>query len=68
MRSSPDQMDAILAELTPTEAPEFLRAIELFERCGILPPEEAVEWRKRFGGWVEFRFGIEEGDETGPVS
>ena len=68
MQTRTDRMDAILAELTPKEAPEFLRAVALFERCGVLSQGDAEEWRKRFTGWVEFRFGSTQDDEAHPVS
>jgi len=60
MRTSSGKMDAILANMTPMEFPEFRRAIDLFELCAVISQEEAEEWRMRFHGWVGFRFGLDE--------
>ena len=68
MLTPPDKMDAIQARLTPREVPEFRRAIDLFEHAGVISPAEAEEWRKRFAGWIEFRFGSDLCDEATPLS
>jgi hypothetical protein len=39
-------MAATLAHLTRDEVPEFLRAVAMFERCGVLTPEDASAWRE----------------------
>lgn len=49
------RMDTILAELSAREAHEFRRAIDLFEKCGVMTSEEATEWRQRFAAWFRFR-------------
>ena len=61
-------MDAILANMTPREAPEFFRALELSERSGLLSEEEAVEWRRRLTAWAGFLVSTEEADEAAPLS
>lgn len=63
-----DNMDAIFAELTPEEVPEFLRGIDLFERCGVLSHEDAEMWRKGFLGWIALRSRPEGGEEAGPAA
>ena len=68
MRAPIDRMDAIFAELTPDEMPEFLGGIELFERCGVLSTEDAAAWRNRCARWIESRFGNGKAGEVNPVA
>ena len=43
----PAEMNDILSEMTPDEIEDTLRFIEVCERGGGTPPEEAAEWRRR---------------------
>ena len=47
-------MNATLALLTPDEIEDALRFVEICERGGGTPPEEADEWRRRILVWQAF--------------
>ncbi|RLA52831.1 MAG: hypothetical protein DRQ65_06610 [Gammaproteobacteria bacterium] len=49
-----DRMNAILALLTPDEIEDALFFVEICERGGGTPPEEADEWRRRILAWRAF--------------
>jgi hypothetical protein len=42
----PDRIARTVARLPRHEVREFLRAVDLFERCGSMPPDEASAWRE----------------------
>jgi hypothetical protein len=42
----PDRTARTAARLPRREVREFLRAVDLFEQCGIMPPDEAHAWRE----------------------
>ena len=48
------KMNAILALLTPDEIEDALRFVEICERGGGTPTEEADEWRRRVLAWQGF--------------
>ena len=52
--------NATLAMLTPDEIDDALRFVEICERGGGTPVEEADEWRRRILGWQAF-LGLEGG-------
>jgi hypothetical protein len=62
MQTPPERMDAIFTELGPEEMPDFLRGIDIFERCGVLSRDEAATWRMAFSSWIAQRSGQEETD------
>jgi hypothetical protein len=53
-------MNTTLALLSPTEIEDALRFVEICERGGGTPPEEADEWRRRILAWQAF-LGLEGG-------
>ena len=57
------KMDALLAEIKPNEVEDALRFVEICERDGGTPAEEADEWRRRFLGWQAF-LGLAGGQPT----
>lgn len=50
------EMDALLAEMTPSELKYADRYIEFFESAG-MPQDEADEWRRRILAWQRFKLG-----------
>jgi hypothetical protein len=42
----PDRIARTVARLPRHEVREFLRAVDLFERCGLWTPVEAHAWRE----------------------
>ena len=47
-------MNATLAPMTPGEVDDALRFVDICERGGGTPPEEADEWRRRILAWQAF--------------
>ena len=43
----PAKMNAVLAQRKPDEIEEALWFVDVCERAGGTPPEEAAEWRRR---------------------
>lgn len=47
-------MDRMLAQLRIEEVSSCLRFVEISERGGQMPAEEATEWRRRLMAWNAF--------------
>ena len=48
------KIDATLALMKPDEIEDALRFVDICERGGGTPPEEADEWRRRIVAWQRF--------------
>ena len=46
VRSDPAKIEATLADAKPDELPDLLRLLDLLERNGYTPSDEADEWRR----------------------
>ena len=47
-RARNDRADVLFGRPTSCDVPEFLRAVDFFEWCGILSRADARAWRERF--------------------
>lgn len=42
----PDRIACSVSRVPPSAIREYLRACDLFERCGVWSPDEAAAWRE----------------------